>query len=393
MTLEELLRRLNLPSPLESLKRTGRDVVDVAEGTYNAVTRGVPQQATGFVDLAALPFTMSGLLDEKNVVGGTKYLTERGLLQQESENPAAKTAETGISMFGPGAFAKGLLGLVAIAGAKGAKGVKSALKTAQDEAMEIAQKNAALPIEQGGLGLPKDNTPMDRAKAMGFDIDNPVFHGTNADIVEFNTKGKGKTSGAGAFFTDNPVVSETYLSGSGGGNVLPLFVNKENLMSVNAKGRNWADIDTNILSYKRKPLTSMFDELSPNSATTTDELGMLAKDAGFKGIDIKNIKDSGPNSHIFRAKEYLKDKYGIDVNEDWSNVSGKQFAEARDFLDKFYNTQKSTVTSIQDPSAIRSRFAAFDPLQRNSGNILAGVGAGGVGLGLRGLLYDEEEAY
>jgi hypothetical protein len=42
---------------------------------------------------------------------------------------------------------------------------------------------------------------------------------------------------------------------------------------------------------------------------------------------------------------------------------------------------------------VRSRFAAFDPLRRNSGNILAGVGAGGVGLGLRGLLYDEEEVY
>jgi hypothetical protein len=164
-------------------------------------------------------------------------------------------------------------------------------------------------------------------------------------------------------------------------------------MSVNAKGANWGDIDTNKLFYNRKPLTSMFDELSPNSSTTTDELGMLAKDAGFKGISINNLKDSGPNSHIFRAKEYLKDKYGINVNEDWSNVNSKQFSEAKDFFDKFYRTQKSTVTSIQEPSAKRSRFAAFDPFKRRSSDILAGVGAGGVGLGLKGLLYDDEENY
>ena len=129
MTLEELLRRLNLPSPLDSLKRTGRGAVDVAEGTFNAVTRGVPQQATGFVDLAALPFTMSGLLDEKDVVGGTKYLTERGLLQQEPDSFAGKSAETGISMFSPAGMAKGLLGLGAIgmAAAKGSKPVRSLL--------------------------------------------------------------------------------------------------------------------------------------------------------------------------------------------------------------------------------------------------------------------------
>jgi hypothetical protein len=126
MTLEELLRRLNLPSPLDSLKRTGRGAVDVAEGTFNAVTRGVPQQATGFVDLAALPFTMSGLLDEKNVVGGTKYLTERGLLPPETENIGGQSAEMALSMASPAGMVKGgLLGLGALGMAMG-KGSKVA---------------------------------------------------------------------------------------------------------------------------------------------------------------------------------------------------------------------------------------------------------------------------
>jgi hypothetical protein len=126
MTLEEFLRGLNLPSPFESLKRTGRDVVDVAEGTYNAVTRGVPQQVTGFVDLAALPFTLSGLLDEKKVVGGTKFLTDRGLLPPESENLGGQSAEMALSMASPAGMVKGgLLGLGALGMAMG-KGSKAA---------------------------------------------------------------------------------------------------------------------------------------------------------------------------------------------------------------------------------------------------------------------------
>lgn len=38
----------------------------------------------------------------------------------------------------------------------------------QQAALDLAQKRAALPVSEGGLGLPANNTPMDRAKAMGF---------------------------------------------------------------------------------------------------------------------------------------------------------------------------------------------------------------------------------
>ena len=40
-------------------------------------------------------------------------------------------------------------------------------KTAFEVAHEVAQKNAALPVSKGGLGLPPNNTAMDRARAMG----------------------------------------------------------------------------------------------------------------------------------------------------------------------------------------------------------------------------------
>lgn len=247
----------------------------------------------------------------------------------------------------------------------------------QDEALRLAQERAALPVERGGLGLPPNNTAEQRAQAMGFL--NNVYHGTNADIQAMNVAGKGKTAGAGVFVTDNPLVAETYFSGSGEGNILPLLLKKEGLLSVNAKGRNWADIDTNTLAAKAgKKRYSLADmELDKNSATSTDELGIIAKDLlGLKGVEIKNVKDLGPNSHIFRAKEYLKEKYGITPNETWSNVTGNQFAEAKDYMEKLYKSQKNTVTSIQDSDLLRSRFAAFDPFRKNAATAAAmGVAA------------------
>lgn len=254
----------------------------------------------------------------------------------------------------------------------------------QQEALDTAQRNAALPIEEGGLGLPKDNTQEMRAAAMGFDT--PVYHGTNQDINIFNVEGKGKTSGAGAFFTTNPTAAETYVSGSGGGNILPLLLRQEDLLTTNARGRNWADIYTNQLGAKAGKKRYSLDELSldKDSATTTDELGMIASELGLKGVEIKNVKDLGPNSHVMRAKEYLADRYGITPDETWSNVSGKQFDEAQKYMKQFYESQKGDIYAIQDPSLLRSRFAAFDPMRKNEADILAGV------LPL-GLLADEEQ--
>lgn len=254
----------------------------------------------------------------------------------------------------------------------------------QKEALEIAQRNAALPIEEGGLGLPKDNTPEMRAAAMGFDT--PVYHGTNEDINIFNVKGKGKTSGAGAFFTTNPTAAETYVSSSGGGNILPLLLRKDDFLTANARGRNWADIYTNELGAKagKKRYSPEDLELDRDSATSTDELGIIASNLGLKGAEIRNVKDLGPNSHVMRAKEYLADRYGITPDETWSNVSGKQFDEAQRYKNKFYESQKGDIYAIQDPSLLRSRNAAFDPKRRNEADILAGV------LPL-GLLADEEQ--
>jgi hypothetical protein len=52
---------------------------------------------------------------------------------------------------------------------------RSVRPTAQELALQVAQKNAALPVEQGGLGLLASNTPEMRAAALGY---RDYYHGT-----------------------------------------------------------------------------------------------------------------------------------------------------------------------------------------------------------------------
>ena len=61
----------------------------------------------------------------------------------------------------------------------------------QEEALKLAQQRAALPIEQGGLGLPKDNTPMDRARAMGYPME--LYMSRHRPIGYLNTLPKPNT--------------------------------------------------------------------------------------------------------------------------------------------------------------------------------------------------------
>ena len=62
--------------------------------------------------------------------------------------------------------------------------VKVRLRYPRAEQLETARRNAALPPEEGGLGLPQSNTSLDRAQAMGYTM--PLYHGTFADFDLFD---------------------------------------------------------------------------------------------------------------------------------------------------------------------------------------------------------------
>jgi hypothetical protein len=83
----------------------------------------------------------------------------------------------GVHMQAGGKALKGALGAIKKASAEASK----AMKAPQEDALRLAQRRAALPPEKGGLGLAKNNTPEQRAKAMGINTD--AYHGSKQDIT------------------------------------------------------------------------------------------------------------------------------------------------------------------------------------------------------------------
>ncbi len=74
-----------------------------------AAARGVPQLATGFVDLAALPFTMTGVMKPEQAVGSTAYLTSKGLLPPPQQGLLSETTELVSSAVNPATATKAAL--------------------------------------------------------------------------------------------------------------------------------------------------------------------------------------------------------------------------------------------------------------------------------------------
>jgi len=113
------------------------------------------------------------------------------------------------------------MGLASLAAIPVAGGVAKAVNIARKgdvaaerlEALRIAQQNAAKPVSEGGLGLRPDNTPEERAAAMGFTT--PAYHGTTGDVRNFEKKYRGFTTSAPSakradFAASEPTVAVGY---------------------------------------------------------------------------------------------------------------------------------------------------------------------------------------
>jgi len=154
-----------------------------------------------------------------------------------------------------------------------------------EQAHLTAQRNAALPVEKGGLGLPADNTAMDRARAMGFDVDNPVYHGTGANIDAFDPKLLKETSQymKGVFTTDKPDIASNY-----GDTVYPLVQKQgytlKDKRTDRASGKKPKEVDTIrdkdkniIVTTKPENIRSRFAAFDPMQRQSSNLLAQSAK--------------------------------------------------------------------------------------------------------------------
>ena len=246
------------------------------------------------------------------------------------------------------------------------------------EAIEIARLNAAKPVEEGGLGLPLDNTSIDRARAMGYRI--PFYHGSGDELTKINPlqgqpldEYNRMRGGAGTFgATDPPEVAELYAP-QRDGVVYPLIMRDDAMAKVTSKEspakvgvidfgeQQFSDAENLILELpdgRTVGPPNLGDEVDITDyrlgQISTDELIDLAEDYGLDSIASANVKDLGPFFRSSTAKEL--ETYG------YRDVGGTQAV-------------------VRSEGQVRAPNAAFDPAQRGSPSLTASVDpitAGGI---------------
>ena len=226
------------------------------------------------------------------------------------------------------------------AGSMGLAGtVASKFVYPQDKALEMAQRNAALPFELGGLGLRPNNTAAERARALGYQTGDAktLFHATRDDVAGNIDPSKsdfgfhmGTLEQAEARVKSRSVNGVTYPEGA---NVMPFVIDKyANLLKVADEGSFHADA------------------LAPQLA----KKGMMDK---RKAKDLVTKLDGDWNEKM----NPIYDQQMRDIVKQ-NGYDGLKYANAQEGI--------GTSVAISNPSVIRSRFAAFDPMRRNEADIL-----------------------
>lgn len=229
-----------------------------------------------------------------------------------------------------------------------------------------AQKNASLPVSQGGLGLPPNNTAMDRARALGFDVDNPVYHGTGADIKEFDLSRSGSASGAeqygiGVYTTTNPTLASGYANSTvKNANVLPLLTRITNPIS-----------DETAKKLTRAQIKKILEH-SPNLDDNLWNYG----DVGYDGKN-KVLNDAVNSLYDYQGDKMLENLHPI-ANDffknnpvEFNNAAAKVLKKDGVIVDFPKYNEKFNIP--WNANQVRSRFAAFDPMKRDSANLLASM--------------------
>ena len=156
-----------------------------------------------------------------------------------------------------------------------------------------------------------------------------LYHATDKDFDVFDTSiAKGKTFGTGIWMAETPAHANTYATGANP-HVMPLHVNLQNPVVIDAGGANWNGLHKNVkistpkitvsdvenenllaqltgaepnqtatktLKEQKSTLGKLFkDEFQYGDETfSTDDLARWARKQGYDGVIFKNVKDQGP---------------------------------------------------------------------------------------------------
>jgi hypothetical protein len=209
--------------------------------------------------------------------------------------------------------------------------------------MDTAQLRAALPYKEGGLNLPTNNTPMQRARAMGFETapNKELYHGSRGELTGNIDPSKSDYG----FHVGTLEQAENRLKTFGnrgidfpeGANIAPMLKSKY-ADFLNAKDKGSFNADELVEQFK-----------------------------GNKNIDqgaIKKIADMIAKDERPATREVMNE-----YNEMIRNIVGQQGYKGLKYMNKTEGEGLSY--AVSDPSVLRSRFAAFDPYMEKSPNPMA----------------------
>lgn len=246
----------------------------------------------------------------------------------------------------------------------------------QDEALRLAQERAALPVEQGGLGLPVDNTSQQRAMAMGFDTD--AYHGTASDISAINPAFYGSSTGAksakDAFFSaESPETAVGYANFAAQN--APVLKLMEQANKYERLAQRGIEPDVNYAKYD-------------DFLRQAEDLEKAINEERLRGQNVLPLLLNTKKSNIIDAEGNSFSDLEGKVNDliKKTKLQGKDTAIIKNLDDDAgFSNRPTTHYGILNPDSVRSRFAAFDPYRKSA------AVAAAMGVAAPDLMADEKQ--
>jgi hypothetical protein len=339
-----------------------KQIIDALRNTAQSASNNIAETASMPVDVLAWALRKAGLPIGDKPVMGSDWMREKGLTAPVQEGASKVVGDT-IGMISPMGLSKQGAKAMIDAGSK-LKGLPVGMSIKdvsgaypQAEALALAQQRAALPVEQGGLGLAAGNTPAERAAAMGFNT--PAYHGTNRDFSAFSNQMLGANTGAksakGAHFAaSSPDTANSYVKSGD-------FI-KDDAPALEA--------------LFKKP--GAWDEYS-SAPTNQDRWAVLEKYGLSHGQG--RVIPLQLNMQKPRVKDYKGEVYRDTTYADEIAAAKKGKKDSVIFKSTFdggleSQAGMSDIYAVMSPDQIRSRFAAFDPFRKTAATAAAmGVAA------------------
>jgi hypothetical protein len=354
-------------STIGSLKRKGADFIQNPIESAQQMVGNANDQARALNQLTA-----------ESAQEGLSFGPKTKLLASqlaEGYNPTGMTVYHG----SPYKFSKFDANKIGTGEGAQAYGYNASFEYPQQDALNLAQKRAALPKSESGLGLPTNNTPEMRYQAMKGVEGNFVHGSKNPDIEKFKTRKQIFEESAN---DPNRAIAENHYANERNA----VFASSDPEFTTAFSQHGYTDVGQAPTSYPLRMIggNKVFDFENPS------HLDML-KQKYAEMFPVKTIGREGyvPSEESIRMHTINKriENLPNDTNN-WPAIESQDFQKAIRELgfDAFHVNERGTKNiGVYDPSSLRSPFAAYDPFRKDVATAIA------MGVALPDLLAAEKE--